>query len=54
MKTIPKICHFIWTSKSPLSLLQLLSVVSFHKYNPDWRIVLYLIKQTPAELGANT
>lgn len=54
MNNIPKVCHFIWTSKSPLSLLQLFSVISFHRYNPNWQIILYLIKQTPAELGANT
>jgi len=51
MKNIPKICHFIWTTGSPLSLLQYLSVVSFHKYNPDWRIIVHMIKQKPEELG---
>lgn len=54
MKNIPKICHFIWTTGSPLSFLQALSVISFKRYNPDWQIMLHLIKQTPQELGQNT
>ena len=54
MKNIPKICHFLWTKGAALSWLQLLSIISFRRYNPDWEIVLYLTKQTPGELGVNT
>ena len=54
MKSIPKLCFFLWTRDSPLSWLQLLSVISFHRYNPDWRIIIYLTKQTSGELGVNT
>lgn len=53
MKSIPKICHFLWTKGSPMSVLQVLSVVSFHRYNPDWQIIVHLTKQKDGELGAN-
>lgn len=43
---IPKICHFIWTKGVPMSWLQTLSVKSFRKYNPDWKIILHLISQS--------
>jgi hypothetical protein len=54
MSKIPKIAHFVYTNRSPISWLQVLSVRSFHKYNPDWEIRLYLISQTPDELRKNT
>jgi hypothetical protein len=53
MKTIPKKCHLYW-DRSPMAWLNLLTVVSFHKYNPDWEIIVYLTKQSPRELGKNT
>jgi hypothetical protein len=53
MKTIPKVCHLYW-DKSPMALLQVFTVVSFHKYNPDWKIIIYLTKQDwRTELGKN-
>jgi hypothetical protein len=53
MKTIPKICHLYW-DKSPMALLQVFTVSSFHKYNPDWKIIVYLTKQDwKTELGKN-
>ena len=33
-----------------MALIQIFTAVSFHKYNPDWKIILHLIKQTPDEL----
>ena len=54
MRNIPNNCHFIWTNKSPLSWLQTLSVISFHRYNPTWKINLFVIKQTPDQLAENT
>jgi len=53
MKTIPKVCYLMWTSEAPMALLQVFTVVSFHKYNPDWKIIVYLSKQTEKELGSN-
>jgi hypothetical protein len=41
MKKIPKILHLYWDG-NPMSFLQSLTVVSFHKYNPDWKIVVHV------------
>lgn len=50
MKTIPKICHLYW-DKSPMAFLQVITVLSFHRCNPDWKIIVYLSKQGYEELG---
>ena len=50
---IPKKCHLYWDG-SPMAWLNLLTVESFHKYNPDWKITVYLTKQSPLEMGRNT
>lgn len=41
MKKIPKILHLYW-DKSPMSWLQTLTVESFHRYNPEWKIIVYV------------
>jgi len=41
MKNIPKTLHLYW-NKSPMSWLQSLTPISFHKYNPDWMINIYV------------
>jgi hypothetical protein len=51
-KSIPKICHLYW-GRYPMSLLQVFTVMSFHKYNPDWKIQVNLSKQSPEEIGSN-
>jgi len=38
---IPKICSFYWGNKT-LPYLRMMSMVSFHKLNPDWEIRLYV------------
>jgi hypothetical protein len=53
MKNIPKICHLIWTTSSPMSMLQAFTVITFRRHNPDWKIIIHLIKQKPSELGKN-
>ena len=50
---IPKKCHLYW-DRSPMAWLNVLTVVSFHRYNPDWEIIVYLTKQNADELGQNT
>lgn len=40
MKNIPKILHLYWDG-SPMSELQMLTVVTFHKVNPDWKIIVH-------------
>jgi len=44
MDLIPHELHLYWDG-SPMSKLQMLTVVSFHKYNPEWKINVYIAKQ---------
>ncbi len=41
---IPKIVHFYWGNEK-LSYLRYLSILSFRKLNPDWRIKVHIPKQ---------
>lgn len=41
---VPKILHLYW-DRSPMSKLQTLTPITFHKQNPDWKINLYIPKQ---------
>jgi len=43
MNKIPKIVHFYWGNKN-LPFLRYLTLFSFRKYNPDWKIKLYFPK----------
>jgi hypothetical protein len=52
MKSIPKKCHFFWNGL-PMTYLQTLGVVSFHKYNSEWEIIVHKAKQKPEEYGEN-
>ena len=47
MRKIPKILHMYW-DRSSMSWLQALTTVSFHRYNPDWVINVYVPKQSYA------
>jgi GT2 family glycosyltransferase len=47
LKNIPKIIHFYWGG-TKLSFLRYLSIYSFRKQNPDWKIKLHV----PEVLGA--
>jgi len=47
MNNISKILHLYWDD-SPMSFLQTLTVDSFHKYNPDWKIIVYVPKNINA------
>jgi len=53
MNNIPKILFLFWDGSS-MSYLQTLTIISFHRLNPDWKIIVYLFKQQYDELGANT
>ena len=44
LKRIPKILHLYW-DRSPMSILQLLTPLTFHNENPEWEINLYIPKQ---------
>lgn len=37
LEQIPKVCHFYWSGKT-LPFIRFLSILSFSKYNPDWKI----------------
>lgn len=41
-KNIPKILHLYWDGVTHLSFLQFLTVVTFRKYNPNWKINMYV------------
>jgi len=41
INSIPQTLYSYWGGK-PLSFLRRLTLQSFHKYNPDWKIVLYV------------
>jgi hypothetical protein len=53
MSKIPKIIHFFW-DKSPLSYLQYLTVVSFHQFNPDWKIMVHETNKAYGRITWNT
>jgi hypothetical protein len=40
LRKIPKLVHFYWGNDT-LSFLRYLSIYSFQKFNPDWRIQFY-------------
>jgi hypothetical protein len=48
MCEIPKTAYFYWGAKV-LPYLRYMSLYSFHKYNPSWKIVLFI----PSKLGNN-
>ena len=46
LEKIPKVMNFYWGFNSKLTYLNLLTLISFRKFNPDWVIVLYRPKQS--------
>ena len=52
-KNIPQKLYLFWDG-SPMSYLQLLTVASFHKYNPEWGIYVYVPNTTYQQLAKNT
>jgi hypothetical protein len=44
MELIPKELHLYW-DESGMSKLQMFTVTTFHKHNPDWKINVYVSKQ---------
>jgi glycosyltransferase involved in cell wall biosynthesis len=40
LEKIPKICSFYW-GNDKLPWLRMMSVVSFHKLNPEWKVIFY-------------
>jgi hypothetical protein len=54
MKNIPHKCYMYWGGSGPMAEIMVFTVLSFHKYNPDWEIIIYRTKQTNDELGENS
>lgn len=52
-KSIPQRYYLFWDG-SPMSRLQMLTVMSFHKFNPDWSIYVYEPNITYRNLAKNT
>lgn len=44
MKNIPKKCHLYWDG-GIMSKYNVLTVISFHRLNPEWEIIVYTPKQ---------
>ncbi len=42
--TIPKIAYFVWSKGTPLSYFRYLTLQTFRKQNPDYKMILYLSK----------
>lgn len=50
----PKILHLYWGKNKPLSYMKYLTVVSFSKLNPDWKIIVYFPNIINKEISWNT
>ena len=48
MNNIPHTCYLYWNN-TPMSYLHVITVLSFHKYNPDWQIVVYNTTYSPID-----
>lgn len=53
MKNIPKILHLTWTFNSPMAKLNVFTILSFHRQNPDWKIIVHYMVQNYNDLGKN-
>lgn len=51
MKTIPKIAHLVWFGDQSMPLLNVFTITSFHRLNPDWKIKVYTSKQGNKDFG---
>ena len=50
-KNIPYNCYMYWGGSSNMPMLMVFTVISFHRLNPDWEIIIYRTKQTDKDLG---
>lgn len=53
MEDIPRICHLYFGGSGPMAKLMVFTILSFHRYNPEWQIKVYKTKQKNNELGKN-
>lgn len=48
MNRIPRVCYFYW-GNTALPYLRYMSMLSFRKFNPDWKVICF----TPVQLTTN-
>lgn len=51
MKNIPKVCHMCWVGSQNMPLLTIFTLISFHRFNPDWKIIFYRSIQNSDDIG---
>jgi len=51
MKNIPKIAHLVWFGDQHMPLINVFTIISFHRLNPDWEIRVYTSKQGNKDFG---
>jgi len=51
MKNIPKIAHLVWFGDQHMPLINVFTITSFHRLNPDWEIRVYTSKQGNKDFG---
>ena len=51
MKNIPKVCYMCWVGSQNMPLLTIFTVISFHRFNPDWKIIFYRSIQNSEDIG---
>ena len=51
MNNIPKVCYMYWGGSGNMPLLMVFTVISFHRFNPDWQIIIYRTIQKDEDLG---
>lgn len=52
MQNIPKIAHFCWFGTQPIPPLNVFTLVTFHRLNPDWEMRLYISNERSKEFGS--
>jgi len=51
MKNIPKIAHLVWFGDQHMPLINVFTITTFHRLNPDWEIKVYTSKQGNKDFG---
>lgn len=51
MRSIPKIAHLVWFGDQSMPMINVFTIISFHRLNPDWKIKVYTSKQGNKDFG---
>lgn len=52
MNNIPKIAHLCWFGSQPMPMINVFTVLSFHRLNPDWAIKVYVSEEDTSDFGS--